>query len=173
MMTILVTGPIGSGKSELCKYLASRSYPVYDCDSRTKMLYSLIPGLKCRIEEELGVAWEDIRIIFSDEDKRRRMEAIVYPYVVADLKAWKSRQDSELLFVESAIALEKPQFDGLYDKVLLVSADYAVRENRNAEVAKRDALQHFDMSRVDYEIRNDSTLEELYSKTDNLLCRLI
>ena len=36
--TILVTGPIGSGKSAACSYLASLDYPVYDCDSRTKML---------------------------------------------------------------------------------------------------------------------------------------
>ena len=173
MKTILVTGPIGSGKSELCRYLASRSYPVYDCDTRTKMLYSLIPGLKCRIEEELGIAWEDIRIIFSDEDKRRRLETIVYPYVVADIKSWKSAQSSELIFIESAIAMDKPQFDGLYDEVLLVTAEYAVRESRNPEVARRDAIQHFDMTKVKYEIRNDSTLEDLFLKTDNLLCRLI
>lgn len=173
MKTILVTGPIGSGKSEVCRYLADKSYPVYECDTRTKMLYSLIPGLKCRIEEELGIAWKDICIIFSDEEKRLRLEAIVYPYLVADLKAWKSSQSSELLFVESAIAMDKPQFDGLYDEVLLVSADYAVREARNPEVARRDAIQHYDRNRVDYQISNDSTLEDLYSKIDNLLCRLI
>lgn len=173
MKTVLVTGPIGSGKSAVCEYLSSKSYPVYDCDSRTKMLYSLVPGLKCRIEAELGIRWEDIAVIFTDADKRRKLESIVYPYVLADLREWKRAQTSELVFVESAIALDKRQFDGTYDEVLLVTADYALRAGRNPKVADRDSLQSFDMSRIDHVIENNSTLEELYLKTDNLLCRLI
>lgn len=173
MKTILVTGPIGSGKSAVCEYLASRSWPVYDCDSRTKMLYSMVPGLKCRIEAELGIRWEELPLIFSDDRLREKLEAIVYPYVLADLKAWKESQDSQLLFVESAIAMDKRQFDGTYDEVLLVTAGYDLRVGRNPKVAQRDALQSFDLSRVDYVIENDSTLEDLYLKTDNLLCRLI
>ena len=66
MRAILVTGPIGSGKSEVCRYLASLDFPVYDCDSRTKMLYSLVPGLKCSIEERLGIPWSQIGTVFSD-----------------------------------------------------------------------------------------------------------
>lgn len=173
MKTILVTGPIGSGKSEVCRYISSRGLPVFDCDSRTKRLYSTVPGLKCRIEEALGIRWEDIGIIFTDRERRERLESIVYPYLVEDLISWKEAQDSELAFVESAIALDKPQFDGLYDAVLLVRADYARRLGRNPKVAGRDALQDFDLSRADYVIENDSTKEELYSKTDKLLCRLI
>ena len=173
MRTILITGPIGSGKSAVSEYLCSKSYPVYDCDSRTKMLYSLVPGLKCRIEAELGIRWDEIAVIFSDADKRRKLESIVYPYVLADLKSWKEEQDSELLFVESAIALDKRQFDGTYDEVLLVTADYALRAKRNPKVADRDSLQSFDMSKIDYVIENNSTIEDLYLKTDNLLCILI
>lgn len=171
--TVLVTGPIGSGKSELCRYLASKGYPVYDCDSRTKMLYSLVPGLKCHIEEALGITWDEIGIIFHDEAKRLLLESIVYPYVLADLRAWKEEQDSELLVLESAIAMDKSQFDGSYDEVVLVTADYSLRAVRNPKVADRDSIQKFDMSRVDHVIVNDSTLEDLYSKTDSLLCRLI
>ena len=64
MRTVLVTGPIGSGKSEACRYLASLDFPVYECDARTKMLYSLVPGLKCRIEERLGLEWSQISTVF-------------------------------------------------------------------------------------------------------------
>ena len=38
MKTVLVTGLIGAGKSELCSLLAAKGYPVYDSDSRTKAL---------------------------------------------------------------------------------------------------------------------------------------
>ena len=81
MKTILVTGPIGSGKSEACRYLASLGFPVYDCDSRTKLLYSLVPGLKCRIEDALELRWEQIgrtrhySPVIAREDARREETA--------------------------------------------------------------------------------------------------
>ena len=88
--TILVTGPIGSGKSAACQYLASLDFPVYECDARTKMLYSLVPGLKCSIEERLNLPWSQIGRVFSEPDKLRTLEEMVYPYVVEDLKTWKA-----------------------------------------------------------------------------------
>ena len=54
MKTILVTGPIGSGKSAVCRLLASRGVPVYDCDARTKSLYVRRKDLVPRLEAALG-----------------------------------------------------------------------------------------------------------------------
>lgn len=173
MKTILVTGPIGSGKSEVCRYLASCGWPVYDCDSRTKALYSSVPGLKSRIETALGIEWKDIGVIFTDDRRRALLENMVYPLVAEDIRSWKAEQSSRLLFVESALALDKPQFDGLYDAVLLVTADRRLREGRNPAAAVRGALQSFDLSRADYIIENNSSIEDLHTETDKLLCRLI
>lgn len=173
MKTFLVTGPIGSGKSEVCRYLASKGYPVYDCDSRTKGLYESVPGLKSRIETALGIDWSEIGIIFSDSGRRETLERIVFPLVADDIRAWKSGLDSRLAFIESAIATEKREFDGLYDGVLLVTADYGLRRGRNPKAAQRDSLQTFDLSGADWVLENDSTIEELHLKTDDILCRLI
>ena len=98
---------------------------------------------------------------------------MVYPYVVADLKAWKAAQSAPLLFVESAIALDKPSFDGLYDAVLLVTAPYELRVQRNPKAAERDALQAFDPARIDYTVDNASTLPDLQFKIRQLICKLI
>lgn len=173
MKTVLVTGPIGSGKSEVCRYLRSKGYPVYDCDSGTKKLYDAVPGLKSRIEEALGIKWSEIGIIFTDSDRREKLERMVYPLVVRDICEWKAGLDSGLAFIESAIAMDKHEFDRLYDEVLMVTADRQIRNDRNPKAAQRDALQTFDLSRVTYIIENDSTLEDLYKKTDKILCRLI
>ena len=173
MRTILVTGPIGSGKSAVCRYLASLGFPVYECDARTKMLYSLVPGLKCSIEERLDLPWSEIGTVFSDPDKLRTLEEMVYPHVVEDLKAWKAAQKAPLLFVESAIALDKPQFDGLYDQVVLVTAPYGLRVQRNPKAAERDALQAYDPARIDFRLDNDGTKEEMYIKIRQLICKLI
>ena len=173
MKTILVTGPIGSGKSAACRYLASLDFPVYDCDSRTKMLYSLVPGLKCSIEERLDLSWSEIGRVFEDPDKLRTLEQMVYPYVVEDLRKWKEAQCGPLLFVESAIALDKPQFDALYDEVLLVTAPLELRAARNPKVAARDALQSFDPARINHTVVNDGTKEQLQQQIRQLICKLI
>ena len=173
MLTVLVTGPIGSGKSAVCKYLASLDFPVYECDARTKMLYSLVPGLKCSFEERLGFPWSEIGRVFAEPDKLRTLEEMVYPHVLEDLKAWKAAQKAPLLFVESAIALDKPMFDGQYDKVLLVTAPYEVRVQRNPKAAERDALQAFDPARDDLVLENVGTKEEMNIKIRQLICKLI
>ena len=169
MRTVLVTGAIGSGKSEVCRYLSSLGYPVYDSDSRTKALYENVPGLKSRIEDALGVPFAEIGVIFSDDGKRETLESIVYPLVTEDFMEWRDSQESDLVFLESALMLQKPQFDSLYDEVWLVRAPFEVRAGRNPKVMQRDSLQHFDLSRVDRVIDNNTTIENLHNKIDRIM----
>ena len=169
MTTVLVTGPIGSGKTTVCRYLEASGYPVYDCDSRCKSLYECVPGLKGRIENELGVSFSGLGVIFSDSVLRDKLEAIVYPLLVKDIGAWKDSLDCSLAFIESAIALEKPLFRDTYDKVLLVEAPKGLRHARNPKAASREVLQQHDKSLIDYTICNDSDLESLYKKIDKFI----
>ena len=125
------------------------------------------------LTEELGIPFTELRRIFEDDALREKLESIVYPLLVKDLQAWKASLDGDLSFIESAVALGKPCFDGLYDKVLLVTAPRGVRESRNPEVARRDALQTFDASKADYTITNAGSIESLHCKTDKLLKKLI
>ena len=98
MKTVLVTGGIASGKSELCRYLSSKGFAVYDSDSRTKALYDSVPGLKERVEDALGVPFSEIGIIFSDDARREKLEAVVYPEVLKDFLEWKSSQAGRAVF---------------------------------------------------------------------------
>ena len=169
MTTVLVTGPIGGGKSTVCRRLAESGYPVYDCDSRCKELYDRVPGLKERIESELGIPFAELGRIFGDTSLRERLEGIVYPLLIKDIESWKASLESDFAFIESAIALEKPAFHHLWDKVLMVTAERRFRLKRNPSVAERDALQHFDPALIDYKITNDSDLGSLYTKIDKFL----
>lgn len=169
--TVLITGPIGSGKSAVCSRLRALGLSVYDCDSRTKALYESVPGLKSRIEEAIGLPFSQAGVIFTDPVRRKALEDIVYPEVLKDLAAWKSEhEDEDMVFVESAIALEKPAFDSTYDEVWLVRAPFEKRLERNPRVAERFSAQApVDPSRADVIIDNDSSLEELFEKTDTLI----
>ena len=72
--------------------------------------------------------------------------------------------------MESAIALQKPAFDGTYDEVWLLRAPYQTRLDRNPAVLLRDPLQGgFDSPLVKHIIDNDSTLGALYDKTDKII----
>ena len=173
MTTVLVTGPIGGGKSAACKYLGSLGWPVYDCDSRCKALYSEVPGLKASIEQELGIPFCELPRIFSEPQLRIKLEALVYPLLIKDIQDWKTTLQSPLAFIESALAGEKPEFDGLYDKVLLITAPLELRAARNPEAARRSALQSFRRTKPDRTMRNTSTKESLYTKLDKYLKTLI
>lgn len=173
MTTVLVTGPIGGGKSTVCRYLEASGYPVYDCDSRCKSLYETVPGLKARIESELGLPFGQLGQVFGSSDKLSKLESLVYPLLLEDLKLWKDAQKGrDLVFVESAVALDKPLFRGQWDKVLLVDAPRELRLSRNAHAAQRDSLQFFEEKPIDYKIFNDSDLKSLYNKVDKYLERL-
>ena len=170
MKTWLVTGGIASGKSEVCRILRRAGYPVYDSDSRTKALYSSVPGLVQRVEEAVGVPFSGIGVIFEDERKRLSLEKVVFPEVLSDFRSWRSSQEAEVVFFESAIALDKELFRPEFDAVLLVCAPEGQRRSRNPKVAARLAAQRLpDPSEADFVIVNDGTLRELESKVENFI----
>lgn len=170
MKTVLVTGGIASGKSEVCRYLASKGFPVYDSDSRTKSLYDSVPGLKKRIEEAIDAPFSKIGIIFSDPQKREALEQVVYPEVLKDFLTWKASCNAGTVFFESAVALDKSVFDGQWDEVWLVKAPLEARLKRNPKAKERvKAQQKVDESLADAVIVNDSSIEELHLKVNKLL----
>ena len=170
MKTVLVTGGIASGKSELCRYLSSKGFAVYDSDSRTKALYESVPGLKERVEDALGVPFSEIGIIFSDDARREKLEAVVYPEVLKDFLEWKSSQAGRAVFFESAVAASKAVFDGQWDEIWLVRAPLEARLERNPKTAGRLSSQtEVDATQADVVIDNDSSLEELHKKVDKLI----
>jgi dephospho-CoA kinase len=186
MRVLVVTGGIGSGKSIACEYFKSLGLPVYDSDSRTKLLYDLVPSLVDRLEVELGTPLKDestgkldrkklASIIFSDPSQLAKLESLVHPEVMRDFNIWAHQhQDAQLLVFESAIVLEKPLFAHFGDYVLELTASEQIRLERacardkvdKEAVAARIRTQA-ESTRVrqpDFTIRNESDLESLKSE---------
>ena len=192
MKTVVVTGGIGSGKSEFCRLLARKGIPVYDSDSRAKALYDEQPGLVDDMEDSLGCSLRGddgsldkaklASAIFSDSSKMQKVEDIVHPAVMDDFRRWKAFAPCEAPFVvfESAIVLEKELFNGIRDYVVLVDAPPEVRLKRACQrdgtspekVLERMSRQHFDLSLVDRIVRNDSDLGHLESQAEELFVYL-
>ncbi|MDD6253153.1 MAG: dephospho-CoA kinase [Bacteroidales bacterium] len=178
--TILITGGIGAGKSEVSRYLMSTGIPVYDSDSRAKELYNIEPQLIESLEEAFGTVLYEAdgsfdrkhlaEIVFSSEANLKICESIVHPAVLRDFISWRAGQPAGIVAMESAIALSKPLFDGSYDLSIYVDAEENLRVRRtcardgsNPEAVRRRIDNQPDFrSKADYVIMNNGNLEELH-----------
>ena len=195
MKVVVVTGGIGSGKSLVCRMLAEKGIPVYEADKRAKLLYVGVPSMLDDIEASLGVTLRDsngdfvpailAEVIFRDKTALKKVEDILFPVMKKDFAQWSEAQGKEVTAFESATVLEKPQFDGFGDIVLLVDAPVEVRRSRAmqrdgvSEEAIRMRLKAQPMMnrlsqgetdpRIDHVLLNDSTEEDLERKLDEFI----
>ena len=137
-MTIGLTGGIGSGKSTIARGLAQRGYAVYDCDREAKRIIETdksvqsaiidLIGEAAFIEGKYNTAYVAQRV-FAEPELLQRLNAIIHPAVLKDLKALKDAKNQDPkapLFVESAI-LFQAGLAPLCDKIIIVEAPEEVR----------------------------------------------
>lgn len=190
--TLVITGGIGSGKSVVCRYLASKGIPTYDSDFRAKALYYENPLIVQDIEDALGESIKDIEgifdkrklgaIVFGNREKLRIVEEIVHPMVYDDFVHWRDTRIFEGSFVvfESAIFLDKPLFHPLADAVLMIDAPRDIRIRRTierdgcseAEVESRMDAQRQRLDFVGLTVMNDSDIQTLFKRVDEAIEKL-
>ena len=154
MKILVITGGIGSGKSEVCRILAQKGLTVqYNADAKVKELYDTVPGLLESIEDRLGCCLRDeagkfvprclAQRIFVDRQALETVESLVFPALMEDFLAFAGNSGSPFVVFESATILEKPQFDGFGDKVSLVDDPVSMRMERacRRDGADREAVK--------------------------------
>lgn len=198
-MIIVVTGGIGSGKSHVCSILAERyGFHVYAADVRVKELYNSHPTLLKDIETALGAVFRNdqgqflpsslSKVIFTDTFALKKVEDLVFPVLLEDFRLWmEDIKDGYPVLFESATVLEKQQFAGFGDLIVLVNAPYNVRLSRASlrdgdqeRVKSRMSLQilmnRFSEGetdeRIDFVIDNSGTLTDLMSKIDGFVHKI-
>lgn len=184
MITIGLTGVIGSGKAEVAGILASLGAKVIYADEVSRRIYEPgDPGHQAVVDafgEE--VLDEDERIdraalaaiIFKDESQRRKLEAAVWPVMAAVIEkemADAAEEGAPAAVIEAAVLFEAG-WERLVDEVWTVTAD----EHRSVQrVRRRDGLNDEQVRarmaaqlpasekarRAHRVIENNGTLEEL------------
>lgn len=200
MKVLAVTGGIGSGKSEVCRILADKGLTLqYNADSRAKALYVERPGLLCRIETSLGCRLRDeegnfipsrlAAVIFTDDGALEKVEALLFPEMIRDFhKVMEAAAEDQIVVFESATFLEKKQFDGFADIVLLVDAPFAMRLERacRRDGASKEAImarmksqrlmnelsEGLEDSRITYRVLNVGTRQDLERNVLSVLTKL-
>lgn len=143
MYKVGITGGIGSGKSSVCKMLASRGVPIYDSDSRAKQLMTTDEELMGHIAQCFGAdVYADGVLnrkvlaarVFSDKEALAELNSMVHPAVMRDFERWAEEQQTTYVVMESAIIFEA----GLDDRLDAVVAVMAPRSLRLERAMQRD-----------------------------------
>ena len=150
MKIIGLTGGIGSGKSTISKEFKCNSIPVYDSDTRAKILMNSSKVLKAKLIEFFGSsAYSNgflnkkyiSNLIFNDSSALNKINSIVHPEVFDDFINWKSRLNNDFVIYESALIFESGSYK-LNDYNILVISDINKRIER---VIKRDNIEKNDV----------------------------
>ena len=145
MVVIGMTGGIGCGKSYVSDKMKLRGIPVYDSDTRAKLITATDPVLKLELTRLVGPTLycpcgcgemqKDVlaRFIFGNPDNLAKVNAIIHPRVKEDFRQWADAQKGkDFCILESAILFESG-FDGEVDFKVCVDAPLELRVRRCME----------------------------------------
>ena len=145
MITIGLTGGIGSGKTTIAQWFQEKGIPVYNSDFEAKKLMNenedLIQQLIELFGDETYKNGEYNRSyvaskVFNDKELLNQLNAIVHPAVFKHFDEWLDNQNSSFVVKEAAILFESGSYKDC-DYIISVIADEEIRIKR---VAKRDQL---------------------------------
>lgn len=132
MVKVGLTGGIGAGKSEVSRLLASYGAVVVDADKIAREVVEPgTPGLAAVVEEfGSGVLAPDGtldrpklgRIVFSDPEKLKALNAIVHPLVGARSAELEASAGPDAVVVHDVPLLTENGLAPLYDLVVVVDA---------------------------------------------------
>lgn len=182
---IAVSGGIGSGKSEVIKYLRSLGYATLDCDVLAKEAAcrtNVVEQVRCLLGDEYinkgQLNRKAIRgKVFADEVLLRKYDNIFFSEV-------KSMLDERLkkLGNENAVFVEMSVFDAFdypWDEVWLVEADDETRIKRAIarDKASRKTIENIIAHQnvcipFTFKILNNGAIKDLERQIDNALLRI-
>jgi dephospho-CoA kinase len=195
MVTVGITGGIGSGKSTVCDIWKKKGAYILNADELAKQIMVTDPNVKEELIDTFGKASfcddgslnrEYLATEAFEKDRVEELNAIVHPRLPAatEQKMTEAEQEGYEVFVYEAALLLENLDPGNLDYIVLVLAD---KEHRIARVKERDnssadeIIQRINKQRdfekakqrVDYVIRNNGTLEELKKKAELIYLNFI
>lgn len=196
MITVGITGRSGCGKSTVTACFAARGVPVADADQISRQV--LQPGspvlaqLAARFGGDIlsGEGVLDRRLLadraFATPEGKADLDSITHPAIVRRIEA--ARQAAQAagspLFVIDGAVLVGSVIDGIWDRLIVVTAPYEVsvarivaRDGIRPEMARRRLDAQLPeaalAARADFLLANDGTQEQLRRQAGALAARLL
>ena len=182
-----ITGSMGSGKSEISRYLRNK-YPVLDCDQvnadllkKGNLGYQKLNDLHIvELDSNGEIIKESLAsYMFSNIEHRKQVEAILHPLIFDEMHKWIHEQESLIVFVEMPILFEISAQEH-FDSIWCVVADLDVALSRlqtyrnfTREQAMARLVSQMNpeekMAKSDIVLRNNSTVEQLHMQIEDAL----
>ncbi len=145
MLTVGITGGIGSGKSTVCKVFRVLGVPVFQADVVARNLQNEDPQIKRSLTELFGAEIYDsygflnrkrlAEIIFNDKMLLEKVNTLIHPAVHREFEKWKElHSNCPYLLYEAAIMFETGSYLR-FDYIIMVMTDEKERIER---VMRRD-----------------------------------
>lgn len=189
MKKIGITGTIAAGKTTFCILLKRRGMPVFNSDRYAAMcLHAPHPAMvkirDCFPEavDENGDADRSklAALIFHDEEKRKLLNEIIHPYVIAGMEHFfASHSDLPFVFAEVPLLFEAGLTE-FFDEIIVVTCEKQTavkrmmqdrsytREDAEARYAAQISSEK-QTEMADYVIHNDSSMKELDQQVNALM----
>ncbi len=146
MLSIGITGGIGSGKSTVATVFKLLGIPVFEADQVAKSIIDVNPEIRNQFVQLFGNEIYNnnnklnrkklAEVIFNDDFLLEKVNQLVHPAVQNEYFSWLKLQESTYIIHEAAILFESG-FYKLMDYTILVSAPENIRIER---VCKRDTI---------------------------------
>ena len=187
-----LTGMSGAGKTTVSKVFFENGFEVIDCDLLARE--AVEPESFCLKEivyefgEDIVLADKSLnrkslaKIVFSDQDRREKLSAIIFPYITYMVIEKMINSNSKYILLD-APTLYESGIDSICCKVLSVTADRAValeriksRDGISDEAAKKRLASQYDksyyISRSDFCIDNSFSIENTIEAAKSLIKEL-
>lgn len=173
MISVGITGGIGSGKTTVSKIFELLKVPVYYADDRAKHLMATDEELKAQLKATFGEATYDEQgnlnrpyladKVFNNESELQKLNSLVHPAVFKDTATWfQANSDAAYVLYESAILLTSGSAKML-NKIITV---HAPEEMRIERVLQRD---NTDEEHVRARMKNQLSESEMLEKADYVI----
>lgn len=146
-----LTGGIGSGKSTVANYIASKGIPVYIADEEAKNIMER-DDVKHKIQNLFSESILNsdgtldrkkiATFVFNTPHKLEQLNAIVHPEVKDHFKNWLNKHKNSPFIIKEVAILFETDGHKQCDKVILITAPEEIRIER---AMKRDNLTKKDI----------------------------
>lgn len=187
MGVFAITGSLASGKSTVIKLLKRKGAIIFDVDARIHQYYK---DRKSDVYKKVTFAFKEVvknclisrkklaKIVFSNIGERHKLEEIVHPVIIRDLKMWINKVDArEGIFIAEVPLLFEKKLDSYFDGTIFI---YVKRSNlierirKKLHVSKNEAIRRLSMllpvkekvKRADFVIDNNSDMRKLKKEVD-------
>ena len=150
MLSIGLTGGIGSGKSTVARIFETLGAPVYYADQRAKWLMQNDPQLRSEIINNFGEqSYQNGQLnrtylsglVFNNPYNLKKLNGVVHPFTISDGRSWMLNQKSTYAIKEAALIYESG-IQGDFDFVICVNAPKSLRIKRTMQ---RDKITRDDV----------------------------